>query len=368
MKKTLIIIIITVLTILTIYFPSQYTAIAAITGVCSNCHTMHNSQNGTSMNFDGSDIENELLLRSDCLGCHAMGIAQNIDPVTGTPQVSHTAAIDLAAGNFAYITGAKSRVTADQNTAGHNVTVLGAAYNETVLTIPPGGQHPGVDVKDNFRCAGKYGCHGIRLDDSKSSLQQLKGAHHSNIDGKCDIADQNYNSYRFLLGVKGLENTTDRWLNKDGNSHNEYFGANTPMSGAGCGECHRPRDMAVVPANNTISGFCGTCHGVFHWLDDTFWGGGGIGGNTSSPFIRHPTDVILPNSGEYSAYTAYSTEAPIARTTVFDVPSNTVSPGTDVVMCLSCHAAHATPYADILRWDYSDMIAGDSSKSGGCFT
>jgi len=119
--------------------------------------------------------------------------------------------------------------------------------------------------------------------------------------------------------------------------------------------------MEVCPTSNTISGFCGTCHQNFHILAD-------IGGNTSSPFIRHPTDVVLKATGEYSAYTAYSTEAPVARPTVYNNPSPTVTPGTDVVMCLSCHGAHGTDYPDILRWDYSDMIAGDSSKSGGCFT
>ena len=63
----------------------------------------------------------------------------------------------------------------------------------------------------------------------------------------------------------------------------------------------------------------------------------------------------------------YSVEAPVARPTVYSTPSPTVTPGIDVVMCLSCHSAHATPYADILRWDYSDMVAGGSG-SGGCFT
>jgi len=338
----------------------QNPAFAVIDGPCVNCHTMHNSQDGTSMNFDNSENPNELLLRSDCFGCHARGIAQNIDPLTGAPQVLHTDPTDLAAGNFAYITAAKARVTADQNTAGHNVIDLGAAYYETVLTSAPPGPHPDKTTDTNFTCAGRYGCHGWR-GGALTSMVAIKGSHHRNIDGKCDTANYIYNSYRFLLGVKGLENTTDRWQNKDSNSHNEYFGDTTPMQYQ-CANCHAGMMVTwpVKPANKTISGFCGTCHSYFHFLE-------GIGGDNSSPFTRHPSDVVLPNSGEYSAYTAYSTEAPIARTTVSDTPSPTVAPGTDVVMCLSCHAVHATAYADILRWDYSDMIAGDSSKSGGCF-
>jgi hypothetical protein len=94
----------------------------------------------------------------------------------------------------------------------------------------------------------------------------------------------------------------------------------------------------------------------------------GIGGDISSPFTRHPTDIILPNTGEYAAYTSYSVEAPVARTAVPDTPSDVVTPGTDVITCLSCHAAHGTDYSDMLRWDYDDMISGDSGKTGGCFT
>jgi len=36
-------------------------------------------------------------------------------------------------------------------------------------------------------------------------------------------------------------------------------------------------------------------------------------------------------------------------------------------MCLSCHVAHGSPYADMLRWDYGTMVAGGGG-SGGCFT
>jgi predicted CXXCH cytochrome family protein len=161
-----------------------------------------------------------------------------------------------------------------------------------------------------------------------------------------------------------LENTTNRWQNVNGNSHNEYYGTTTPMIGGStnCIDCHDMDDqMKICPTSNTISGFCASCHQNFHILAD-------IGGDNTSPFIRHPTDVVLKATGEYSAYTAYSTEAPVARPTVYDNPSSTVTPGTDVVMCLSCHGAHGTDYPDILRWDYTDMIAGDTSKSGGCFT
>jgi predicted CXXCH cytochrome family protein len=134
------------------------------------------------------------------------------------------------------------------------------------------------------------------------------------------------------------------------------------FGGANCNICHQ--GSGIYPANGTISGFCGTCHREFHVVE-------GIGGDTISPFTRHPTDVLLPGTGEYAGYNGagnpYSVEAPVARTTVPDSIGNTVIPGTDVVMCLSCHMAHASDYPDMLRWDYDTMIAGGGG-SGGCFT
>jgi hypothetical protein len=309
-----------------------------------------------------------------------MGTASKIVTIGGSdiPQVYHTEgtglASDLAGGNFAYITRAKSRVTADQNSAGHNVIDLGAAYKESVLTAAPGyfmAMHDTFLNKDYITCAGYVGCHGKRLDDGAKTrgIKMIKGAHHMNVDGKCDPDPVNadiYNSYRFLVGVKGLENTgTYKWQNYNANNHNEYFGASAPLE-LGCSDtnCHgnTPTGGGVYSPNGSISVFCGTCHGQFH--DKSEMGGG------SSPFKRHPTDVILPNSGEYSAYTTYSIEAPVARAgTVPDSSDSTVTPGTNnaIVMCLSCHAAHATPYADILKWDYTAMVAGGGG-SGGCFT
>jgi len=360
MRITILLVIIIVGLVMAITF--HYPAIAAITGTCSNCHTMHNSQNGTSMNFDNSSVPNPVLLRADCLGCHAIGLTTNIDPATGAPQVYHTAVIDLAGGNFAYMTGAKSPVTSDQNSAGHNIKDFGVS--DGVLDGAPGlypvGGHPFIINDTNLTCSGYIGCHGIRSDGG-SGLSKIRGSHHQNVDGKCDDPVTVAKSYRFLYAVKGLEDS-DWQATKSDSDHNEYFGASIPMIVSCTNICHPGDGYGARPLNNSISGFCATCHGDFHRIE-------GIGGDTSSPFKRHPTDVVLPDRGEYSAYTAYSIEAPVARTVVPDTPSATVAPGTtDVVMCLSCHAVHATPYADILRWDYSDMIAGDSSKSGGCFT
>ncbi|MEW6500975.1 MAG: cytochrome c3 family protein [Thermodesulfobacteriota bacterium] len=340
-------------------------------GICSNCHTMHNSQNGVSMAIGSSTGAKEFLLRGTCIGCHAQGSNQKILNMDGSqvPQVYHTdGSGDLAAGNYAYILGGKGTPS---DSHGHNVVDLGKL--DSVLYGPPGGigqsfHDNGYIVNStNLTCAGTNGCHGLRDPFVPSgSLQALKGAHHNNVDGQCNLATTVANSYRFLRGVKGYENQTDKWQNVSATSHNEYYGATSPLQlGCSTTSCHG--SDSVMPPSNTISGFCGTCHGNFHTLKTST--STGIGTVASSPFIRHPNDVVLKNAGEYQHYTTYNVTAPIGRTVVPSAASGTVTPGADVVTCLSCHMAHASPYPDMLRWDYTEMVAGTTGAGAGkgCF-
>jgi hypothetical protein len=331
---------------------------ANVTGVCSNCHTMHNSQGGQHMIYlapgETDTSPKECLVRGTCLGCHGRGGPAKI--VDDTPQVLHTDA-DLAGGNFAYITGLKARIPSGEDLmkVGHNVIDLGTAYKDTLLASPPGDQHTTGITNANFTCSGAKGCHGDRTVEDK--LLSIKGAHHQGVSGKCDTADTVANSYRFLKGVKGHENMATapsdyRWRNVNSQYHNEYYGTSTPGTSS-----------ATTPANNTISGLCAECHGYFHGsgLDE-------IGG-TSSPFIRHPSDILLKGTGEYAAYTTYDIVAPVARPTVYTTintsgTNDKVTPGTDVIMCLSCHSAHASPHFKMMRWDYKGSTL--STALSGC--
>lgn len=345
---------------------------AVITGNCSNCHTMHNSQggqpmatygaSGTAWQATGQPIP--LLTRGTCLGCHGIGTSK-IVTIGGSqiPQVYHNdPSGDLAGGNFAYILGAKGSGASDRK--GHNVVDIGNLDDN--LARPPGEAHV-TEVKNiNLTCASDNGCHGTRANQF-STYTGMKGAHHGNVDGKLETPTQVYNSYRFLRGVKGLENTgADKWENKSATSHNEYFGATSPMALTAftCGSCHQGVETYASPQNNTMSGFCATCHGNYHAV-------AGIGGDSVSPFTRHPTDVILPGTGEYTAYTAYNLTAPVARAVLPATPSGTLNPGTNdaIVMCLSCHSSHATNFPYMLRWDYKNSnLATALSGCNVCHT
>jgi hypothetical protein len=373
MRKILIISLIALLAVVLSYGFAD----AVVTGPCANCHTMHNSQNGVPMRWDSKPAPSETLLKGDCIGCHGRGTALNIEFGGTTPQVLHTNATDLAGGNFAYITGAKTRDATDsgatKDTGGHNVIDLGATYYEDTIpnlaaSFPPGdelGNYAAGLTRTTFTCAGAYGCHGDR--NVKGSMAAIRGSHHANDTvlkfGTLDETKQGGTtalSYRFLKGVKGGEDS-DWHASSGAADHNEYKGA-----------INRGGESTIIsPGGNTISGLCAECHGNFHGT-----GTGDIG--TASPWLRHPTDIVLPNSGEYQYYNGrvlpaaatYSLDAPVARATIpTTAPSGNVNPGTDdsIVMCLSCHKVHGSANADILRWNYEDIKAGGGSDTTRCF-
>ncbi len=357
-----------VLAVIVFYFSWCSVAHALIRGVCSDCHTMHNSQGNEPMNFNTSVTPNDSLVRGTCLGCHAQG-GTNPSVLLGTssiPQVLHTGTVDLAGGNFGYITGDKGSGAADNK--GHNPFEL--TGTDDTLYAPPGaiggfGHNSGSHVNGtNLTCAGTNGCHGGRLPDG-TGPEGITGAHHQNVDGQLAVADSVGNSYRFLLGVRGFE-SEDWQENASGSDHNEYFGRSTPIQlGCGITSCHGPG--GVQSPDGTLSQFCATCHGNFHTLETT--DATGVGSIANSPFIRHPTDLALPATGEYAGYTVYDLNSPVARTSIPGAASSSVTPGSDTVMCLSCHVAHASNYPSMLRWDYDTMIAGNGGAASGtgCF-
>jgi len=217
-----------------------------------------------------------------------------------------------------------------------------------------------------------------------------KGAHHSSYDGvKHDgLAPDFYDSplahsYRFIRSLRGYGNEVDRWQNVDEDSHNEYVGGYEKGNGIlkntdfgttpACVRCHVQSKIGTTESRLTtpgqsITGFCMTCHGSFH--------SAGVTNGTGGAFLRHPSDYVIPNRDEYAAYTIFDISAPVARPHQDFVdgmtPSANVTPGKDLVMCLSCHVAHAGPYDYMLRFDYSGMTAGGyadvatATAEGGC--
>lgn len=333
---------------------------AKVSGICSKCHTMHNSFENAEVVTDsfGADTgPQEVLLNKagSCMGCHsgktdvpanmeapfvfalndADAIYQGVTGVAGTT---------LAGGNFRFaLIGTDA---ADKMHHGHNVvsqTAMGLP-EDTQVTVSPGSG--GINASD-LSCAGTNGCHG---DKSKlGDFAGIRGFHHG--------GDVNKTGYRYLRSPDGSQEIlglpdADWEFTYASDDHNVYYG----------------QDGVAAPTQ-TISALCGRCHGDFH---------GSVNTNSASPWIRHPTDFDLARAAgtEYAGYgLVYDPLVPLANTDYSAVNTavlTTSGAGDDsaIVMCLSCHRAHATPYQSILRWDYTKMLATTADAADyntGCF-
>lgn len=376
-------------------------AMAQVTGECANCHTMHNSQGdneevrvGETATYAGWNngvlaggtiiTEQAQLLKTDCVGCHTNTLnSDTIVDIGGSrvPIVFNTTgsypAQALAGGNFFNVPTNESY--------GHNVR--GISTGDQTLSFAPGDPgtsgcasscHESLTLTDaatdppsvGFKFNGCKGCH-------------LKVAHHNAQDP----------SYRYLGGHgwpgiedvlggpdPGYPNTYEDsdWEQTNSKSDHNFYARALTNNGAG-----------II---DTVGSFCAGCHTSFHSMGQgelPYVAGLDNGGDDNtdnfisknsgtSPWLRHPTNVNIPNDGEYAALFSgpgvdYNPAVPVARDPAGGNPTTLVYDGMggsagDQVMCLSCHRAHGSNQPDALRFPYGDMVAHAGTSVGtGCF-
>ncbi len=340
---------------------------AMVTGFCGTCHTMHNMQGGAEVVADGPY---DRLLINTCIGCHtgtnngSNTIPYVMSDVTLTK--ANFGSITLAGGNFWWVATAGGNTGGDDDAKGHNV--LGVSNQDLAITVGDGAPGHGL----GFNC-GAVSCHNT-LAVASTSVNDggCEGCHVNVMHHTDDGTGTKYVDappwYRFLSGhvgssgyghgVKGIEHSGWGYnATVGGTNHNEYLGTVADKDSAG----------GFSGIDDTMTGFCTGCHGNFHIQDATATG--------ATPWIRHPSDFVIPDTegSEYASMSLlYNPNTPVARSAtrmaeLGDNPSAAVAPGTDMVMCLSCHVPHGSPYDDLLRWNYATMNAGGGSNTTGCF-
>ena len=345
------------------------TSQARVKGQCSNCHTMHYSQHGGQLADWGAGGPYKALTVNTCLGCHTNtddgDLIIEIGSGAGKSEVPIVYNVvgpendtGLAGGNFYWV------AQTNGDAKGHNV--FGISEADGALAHAPGGTTRG--------CA--IGCHKTLAEtqdvipDLGSGCEgcHLSVAHHAD-DGDYAGGAKHVSSapwYRFLsahptfvgsLGVEGIEH--EKWnYGATSSLHNEYLGKP---------DVYMKFTADFYSLGNTVTAFCCGCHGVFHIENEK--------ANGSGYWHRHPSDHVIPNSGEYaSAFGAsggtgtYDPDVPVARPDLSSgTPSDkvTLGAGGDIVMCLSCHRAHGSKYYKMMRWDYKGSPGGGE---GGCST
>jgi len=375
---------------------------AGVKGPCSECHTMHNSQDGAPVNeVAGQEVDAQSYLikgadlsdKNPCLGCHKKNsdgrYFKDPEKENDAPQVNVDPAMThnylSAAGTYFYVTGDKTEQSGKSCRKGHNVVGMGESddnEDQLLKKTPPGGTDECLGgTGKQLTCAGTSGCHGKRNVDDP--LAAIKGGHHSPATNSYADRFRDGNSiatsYRMLYGVKGrvasnweyVDFSKDNFLKQsdlvDRDDVNIYQGSDGKLSGT-----------MIDPGDGSINGLCGECHGNgdsengFHSFQGLKGKGSTSTTQMSSPWKRHPTDVVMKQDEQYGGYpnetgADYSREVPVGFLNISKNGGIGDLPRTQrVVLCVSCHRAHGSQYDDSLRWDYRDM-ATTSTTGNGCF-
>lgn len=294
---------------------------------CDTCHVLYPGMTGKEKNKKSvQDIQ--------CVNCHT-NTGGDVIKTMGDfriPVVYNTKEPNghLAGGNFYYVVNYGDR-------KGHNIN--GISHTDAQFGgLPPGYDRAmdqsaiGYNESKPLTCAGSNGCHGDR--NVENPFSSLMGSHHAPdfpVDGS--TTGKSYRYLRLTSAVKGISGYEDEdWgLGSSPTKHNEYSAGITKL--------------------------CNGCHGEFH------------GADKKKVWFRHPVGVVLPERGEYRNYSTYSPEAPVGRSEVPKAPIKSVVAGSDVVVCLTCHMAHGSPYNSMLRWNYDVIASAGPGKGnkGGCF-
>jgi len=283
---------------------------------------MHNSQDNVYMAKDDAGAPTAStyghLTRSSCVGCHTGTWGDN------RPLIDVTTAGGMRAGGFFDDT------VGDRSTRHDPIDMF--ENGDGTLMATPGNAESGITLDpDELMCAGATGCHGDHDALKDTSDKGIAGFHHGSNMG-----------YRFL------------WL-ADGTKI-DSLGSPTYEYNAGAIADAGDHNVYYDDADDGISKYCSTCHDDFHGTDT----------GSSGAWVRHPSAQDLP--GTWTPTVDYVNNP-------FSFPSNTEYT-TDgaygvtgaMVSCLSCHRAHGTANADLLRFDYATQVAGGDTEAGclGC--
>lgn len=313
-------------------------ASAAVSGQCSNCHTMHDSQGAAAMATGGPHAS---LLLADCLGCHTTSGADPLD-ANGYPFVSSTADSFtddncLAGGFFPNTIG-----TGNNDDSHHGVSASQtndpAGYDGSFYTGDTNG----------LGCAGSNGCHGNETD--VSDMAAISGEHHSSS-----------GAYRMLY-VDGDP------VEGSGAADYEELIIKTPATSpvtSGAGQNVNIYCAGTATGGKvTINALCAKCHGIFHGAT----GDPATGTtNATGDWVRHPTDNVISTSWTIGDG-AYYPDGVDYKNNPVGYDGATIDLAEKRVVCMSCHRAHGTGNADLLRWAYSTQDAGSGAEYGclGC--
>ncbi|PLY01278.1 MAG: hypothetical protein C0622_07575 [Desulfuromonas sp.] len=301
---------------------------------CDGCHSMHNSPDNP---VAAGATPNDLLLKgsdasSTCLNCHAGSGGYHISSAIGN-NVNQ-------GGDFFWVTSSAVHdvnvrgniITFDPDNKGHNVVAVdyGMLADGTNTNAP--GSSGTIDV-DTFGCNSCHDPHGQVDGGTGNDTAAISGS--GSYGAAAPVDGSILGNYR-LLGDAGYGDIT----------------ADAPVARA------NGSSGTTVDYGSGMSNWCLSCHDTY---DDFNY--------------MHPVNELVPlaynsyvASGDFTGdvTTAYDALVPFERgETDGSALDNTSTAGVDgvddVVMCLSCHRAHASAFDNSLRWDNGEEFLAESA-------
>ncbi len=363
-------------------------------GVCEGCHTMHNSQNGFAVTTAGGATQFSgrpyLLKGSDassiCLNCH-LGPSSDSTVMSTASGPTGLPSQMTPGGDFAWLNISTTYVTSggvSGNNPGtrHGHNIVAADYNlfpSTVYTTAPGGSYPAASLS----CVSCHDPHGkYRVNSQYQIAAPSVGLNvgpitGSGSDGKQQpTATASVGVYRLLGGIGYLPASVAK---------TPALAFTSPPPFAFAPSTYNRSEAVTdtrVAYGSGMSEWCENCHALSL-----------IHTSSTSPANAHPAgdnfNAALSNvdaegitiatrynnyisSGNLSGIpaTSYTSMVPyeeglmmgavsyadLATRAVNDGsqrggPTYYATGGNEVVMCLSCHRAHASAWPSILRWN-----------------
>jgi hypothetical protein len=356
---------------------------------CEGCHTMHNSSGGQRMYRAANQASgpqgvvgttNQYLLQgtdqsSTCLMCHSGATLSSYHVLTWPlPAAGAAPANYTPGGDFAWLSKAYTwpRGTSAGQIKGHNVVAadFGLIADTRFTSGAPGGNYP----QSALGCQSCHDPHGrYRIVDASgtvalpaigSSVLPIDG---SGSTGAIPTTDAAVGVYR-LLGGKG-------YYTKSAGAAYAFSNAVDPPIAVSPSTYNRKETGSDtrVAYGSGMSQWCANCHGGFH-------------NETYPTTLRHPSGQKLTAAviANYNAYvksgdltglvgTAYTSLVPFEEGTtdraaltthaVFDGSQKGGADTNSVVMCLTCHRAHASAWDSSTRWN----IKGTFLTEGGIY-
>ncbi len=368
--------------------------------ICTDCHTLHSTDgDGATIAKGGWDTQAAggyaaLLQKGDftdiCLSCHKDGnnTAATADlrnnkaagwtaPVVMTLDGRVPTGTSMPAGDFYYSNLDPKKGHNPAYTEGSAIaTSKTIAADATLGNTPPGGAGA---LAGEWSC---HSCHGMhsRFSDSYTAWRQIARS----VNGIVHTGDVRSYGVESVSGNKTqnpayepIKSNSRGDVQLDANGNRTLYvdkrADNNALQGADLFADYSDTNHNVYQGG--FSSFCATCHGNFHGGNDaTRTGQNANTRNASGQWIKHPTNFKLSEtvgqSNDYgvASYTAvvknsqntlpnptgYDWKYPLVKgDTDFTTTRTTLGAvvGDDRIMCLSCHQAHASPFANMTRWD-----------------